>query len=69
MTALNGQKRKILTLSSLYHPPTILKYVFSIFVAIEIAVFCAQLVPFTTFYIYKEVSGVFSGIAAVLQRY
>ena len=46
-------------------PPTYntAKYVFFVFVAIAIAVFCVQLVKQIFLYIYKEVSGAFSGAA------
>ena len=55
-----------MTFSSLYHPPTILQNVLSVIVATAIAVFCVQLVKKLFFYIYKEVSGAFSGIAYFL---
>ena len=50
-------------------PPTYstAKYVFSIFLAIEIAFFCMQLVTQLFLYIYKEVSGAFSGIGYFLK--
>ena len=46
----------------------IAKYDFSIFVAIAIAVFCVQLIKQLLLYIYKEVSGAFSGIAYFLNN-
>ena len=48
---------------SLYHPPTIQQNVFFKSVAITIDAFCVQLVKYLFLYIYKEVSGAFSGIA------
>ena len=58
-----------LTQSSLYHPHTILQNMFFfIFVAIAIAVFCAQLVKQLFLYINKEVAGAFRGIAYFLNH-